>query len=316
MVTFNPNASIRSGNVRRKSGGGGFGGGGLGGGGMRGGGLAIGGGSGCLLLVVLLLFTLMGGNPLELLGGTSTVPQQQGTTSAQGEVLQECQTGNDANTNDDCLVQGVIESADNLWEQAAPAAGVSNFRVPNGWVFSDAVNTGCGPASSSTGPFYCPADEGIYIDTTFYADLQSRFGSDGGQLAKMYVIAHEYGHHIQYLDGTLTSADRNDTGPQGEFVRMELQADCYAGMWAHHAANTTNEDGQPLLQPLTEQDIQSALSAASAVGDDNIQENVSGGRATPESWTHGSSEQRMRWFTVGYEQGTVQACDTFSPREV
>ena len=299
-MTFNPNAEIRSSNVGR-SGGGGF---------RPGGGMAIGGGSGCLLLVVLLVWTLLGGNPLALLGGAPT-----SSGSGQTTTLEECQTGADANSNDDCLVQGTIESADSLWSTAAPEAGI-RFEEPQGEIFSGQVNTGCGAASSQTGPFYCPADQTIYIDTSFYGELQSTFGSSGGQLAKAYVVAHEYGHHIQYLQGTLTQIDRNDLGPQGDQVRLELQADCYAGMWAHHAANTVDDNGNAMLEPLTDQQIQDALSAASAVGDDNIQENVSGGQATPETWTHGSSEQRMHWFTVGYEEGTVQACDTFAANQV
>ena len=310
-MTFNPNAEIRSDNVSR-SGGGGFGGGfrpGRGGG--RGGGIAIGGGGGCLLLVVILVYMLMGGDPGALLGGS----QPQPGPVAEGGTLEECQTGEDANQRDDCLVQATIESADSLWAELAPASGIQ-FVEPGGQVFTGQVQTGCGPATSDVGPFYCPADASIYVDVTFFDELEGRFGADGGQLAKIYVVAHEYGHHIQNLEGAMNRADRSETGPQSDAVRLELQADCYAGVWAHHAANTVDENGVRMLEPLTREDISSALSAAAAVGDDHIQGEVAGGGIHPESWTHGSSEQRQTWFIQGYEQGTVESCDTFSAPQV
>lgn len=306
-MTFNPNAEIRSDNVSAAGGGGGFRPGGLGGRGLK-----LGGGGGCLLLVVVLLYTLMGGNPLTLLGGGGSA--QQGPVVAGGS-LDHCRTGADANARDDCLVQATIESADSLWSQLAPSAGI-DFAEPRGLVFTDAVQTGCGGATADVGPFYCPADATIYVDTSFFDALSGRFGADGGQLAKMYVVAHEYGHHIQHLSGAMQGADRSQSGPQSDAVRLELQADCYAGVWAHHAASTVDEDGNAMLSPLTAEDIDSALSAASAVGDDHIQGEVAGGQVRPESWTHGSSEQRGAWFTTGYEQGTVDACDTFAADRV
>lgn len=310
-MTFNPNASIRSDNVQAAGGGGGFGF--PSGGGRRGGGIALGGGAGgCLMVVILIVYALMGGNPLDLIGqgGPAAAPP-----AAQGGALEGCDTGADANSRDDCLVQGTVESADAMWSRLAPASGI-RFEQPQARVFRGQVQTGCGPASSQTGPFYCPADQTIYIDTSFYHELETRFGSDGGQLAKMYVVAHEYGHHIQYLDGTLTQANHNDTGPQGEMVRLELQADCYAGVWAHHASSTTDAQGQPMLEPLTKEQVASGLSAAAAVGDDHIQGEVSGGRVVPDTWTHGSSKQRQSWFMRGMQNGTVQSCDTFGAPEV
>lgn len=309
-MTFNPNAEIRSDNVSAAGGGGGprrTGGGGLGGRGLK-----LGGGGGCVLLVVVLIYALMGGNPLDLLGGgTST---EQGPV-AEGESLEHCRSGADANAQDDCLVQATIESGDSLWARLGPESGIE-FVEPQGRVFQDSVQTGCGSATADVGPFYCPADSTIYVDTAFFDSLSSRFGADGGQLAKMYVVAHEYGHHIQHLSGAMEGADRSETGPQSDAVRLELQADCYAGVWAHHASNTMDDDGNAMLSPLTEEDISSALSAASAVGDDHIQGEVAGGQVHPESWTHGSSEQRQAWFTTGYQEGTVQACDTFSAGQV
>lgn len=309
-MTFNPDAEIRSDNVSAagRGGGGGF----RLPGGRGGRGLKLGGGGGCLLLVVVIIYALMGGNPLDLLGGgTSPQPGQV----AEGGSLSHCDTGADANAQDDCLVQATIESGDSLWSQLAPEAGWE-FAEPQGVVFSGSVQTGCGGATADVGPFYCPADSTIYVDTEFFGQLSSRFGADGGQLAKAYVVAHEYGHHIQHLSGAMQGADRSQTGPQSDAVRLELQADCYAGVWAHHASNTVDDNGTAMLSPLTEQDIASALSAASAVGDDHIQSEVSGGQVHPESWTHGSSEQRQQWFTIGYQEGTVQACDTFSVDQV
>ncbi|MGO1284132.1 MAG: KPN_02809 family neutral zinc metallopeptidase [Brachybacterium sp.] len=310
-MTFNPNAEIRSDNVSA-GGGGGFrprrGGGG--GGRRGGGGLKLGGAGGAVLLVVVIIYTLMGNNPLDLLGGSSG----QGPV-AEGSSLDHCLTGADANEQDDCLVQATVESGDSLWERLGPEAGI-DFVEAQGRVFSDTVQTGCGAATAEVGPFYCPADMTLYVDVSFFDSLSSQYGADDGQLAKMYVVAHEYGHHIQHLDGTMESADRSQTGPQSDGVRLELQADCYAGVWAHHAANTTDEDGNTMLLPLTAEDIESALSAASAVGDDHIQADVAGGQVQPETWTHGSSEQRRSWFTTGYEEGTIGACDTFSATEV
>lgn len=298
-MTFNPDAEIRSGNTGRA------------GSRMPGGqGIAIGGGGGCLLLVVIVLYTLLGGNPLTLLEGSTG----SGGSTSQGP-LKACEDGADANARDDCLVQATIESADSLWSTLAPEAGI-DFAEPQALLFEDSVQTGCGGATSAVGPFYCPADTTIYLDTDFFGSLQAQYGADGGQLAKMYVVAHEYGHHVQNLDGTMERIDRSGTGPQSDGVRLELQADCYAGVWAHHASSTTDEAGVTMLEPLTEADIDSALSAASAVGDDHIQAEVSGGEVQPESWTHGSSEQRRGWFLTGYEQGTVASCDTFSAAEV
>lgn len=308
-MTFNPNAEIRSDNVSASGGGGGLR---PGGGGFRpGGGLKIGGAGGCLLLVVVVSYALLGGNPLDLLGGGSS----QQAPAAQGGSLEHCQTGADANEQDDCLVQATVESGDSLWAQLAPEAGI-DFTEPQGQVFEGSVQTGCGAATADVGPFYCPADMTLYVDVTFFDSLTTQYGADGGQLAKMYVVAHEYGHHIQNLSGTMQSMDRSQTGPQSDGVRLELQADCYAGVWANHAANTTDDEGNAMLSPLTQEDIDSALSAASAVGDDHIQGDVAGGQVRPETWTHGSSEQRQRWFTTGYEQGTVQSCDTFAAETV
>ena len=176
-------------------------------------------------------------------------------------------------------------------------------------LFSGQVSTGCGGASSAVGPFYCPGDQLIYLDTAFFDQLSSQFGASEGTLAEMYVVAHEWGHHVQNISGIMNGLDMQDTGPNSDAVRLEVQADCFAGAWVGAAQETLDENGQPFLQPVTEQQINDALSAAAAVGDDRIQEQTQG-QVNPERWTHGSSEMRQRWFTAGL-QGGPNACNTF-----
>ena len=178
--------------------------------------------------------------------------------------------------------------------------------------FTSQVDTGCGAATSDTGPFYCPTDTTIYIDLGFYDTMTSQLGAQDGPLAEEYVTAHEYGHHIQNLLGTMDSANRSGTGADSDSVKIELQADCYAGMWVGNAASTVDpKTGVTYLEPITAVQLANAMQAAQAVGDDHIQKQ-SGGAVNPDAWTHGSSEQRQRWFTTGYEQGTLAACDTFA----
>ena len=275
---------------------------GRGGGGRR---IALGGGIGGLLLVVVALF--LGVDP------NSVLPQEQGPgpegVSAPGFDLSQCRTGADANELVQCRVIATGNSVDAVWQQLLP-----DYRRPQVQLFVDGVNTGgCGFASSDVGPFYCPGDETAYFDTDFFDLLVTQFGSSGGPFAQEYVVAHEFGHHVQNLLGVLGRAQQDPTGPTGGGVRTELQADCYAGVWAHYAAITKQEGTDvPFLEPLSDKDIADALSAAAAVGDDRIQQAATG-RVSPESWTHGSSEQRQHWFTVGYQTGDPNRCDTFAP---
>lgn len=286
-MTFNDNANIGGGRASKRG---------------RTTGIAVGGGLGAIALFLLSQFL---GVDLTGLGG-GTEPQPSG-----GSSLENCQTGADANADIECRMKGASASLEAYWADALPTLGVDYQSPQDLALFTDSVGTGCGGASSATGPFYCPPDATIYIDTAFFGDLSSRFGSSGGPLAEMYVVAHEWGHHIQNITGVLEQSRDGQTGAGSNAVRVELQADCYAGAWAASASTTTDESGVPFLKPITQEQIRDALSAASAVGDDRIQE-ATQGQVNPEAWTHGSSEQRQRWFMTGFEQG-AGSCDTFAP---
>jgi uncharacterized protein len=272
-------------------------------------GIAIGGGLGGLLIVVVAL--LLGVDP------GAVVPQTQGQIDTQGVETpgfdkSQCKTGADANRIVQCRVIATGNSVDGVWGQLA-----RGYTRPQIELFSGSVDTGCGPATSEVGPFYCPVDQTAYFDTDFFQVLTDQFGSSSGPLAQEYVVAHEFGHHMQNLQGTLGRAQGpGAAGATGAGVRTELQADCYAGVWAHYAAITKQEGTDvTYLEPLSDKDIADAMSAASAVGDDRIQQAATG-QVSPESWTHGSSEQRQKWFTVGYQSGDPNKCDTFATNDL
>ncbi|MBH0098082.1 neutral zinc metallopeptidase [Salinibacterium sp. NSLL150] len=283
-MTFNDNARINPDKVSRRG---------------RNTGIAVGGGSTLLVIGLFIASQVLGVDLTGLVGGGAPSGEQE-----QGQALTECTTAEKANSGIDCRIAGAADSLDTYWE-----GQVDGYRTTNVVLFTDQVNTGCGGATSATGPFYCPPDEKIYVDTAFYDDLRSRFGSSGGPLAEMYVIAHEWGHHIQNSTGVMEGLDRQTTGPSSDSVRLELQADCFAGAWVGAASTITNDDGVVFLDPVTDAQIADALSAASAVGDDRIQESTQG-QVTPESWTHGSSDKRQQWFTTGLNGGP-DACNTF-----
>ena len=264
---------------------------------VRGGGVAIGGGLGSL--VILGLFLLLGGD-LGDLGGLGAGTPDTGPLSS--ELASQCQTGEDANNRTDCRVVGTSQSLDAYWSDAFAASDVS-YTPPTVRLFTDQVTTACGGATSAVGPFYCPVDQTIYLDLGFFEDLESRFGAQGGPFAEEYVVAHEYGHHMQNLLGLLDTG--RDAGAEGGAVRTELQADCFAGVWGGNAVDTG------FLEPLTPEQIAQALDAASVIGDDRIQEQTQG-QVNPETWTHGSSEQRQQWFRTGLDQQDPNACDTFN----
>jgi predicted metalloprotease len=278
---------------------------------MGAGGLALGGGGlGIVGVIIFLLITFLGGG--GGLGDLTSLDQQQvGQGDTPSEVSQECRTGEDANEREDCRIVGVVNSVQKFWDETFQRSN-EQYPYANTKFFTDQVNTGCGVASSQVGPFYCPADQLVYIDLTFFDTLKQQFGAQGGLFVDAYVLAHEYGHHVQNLLGTNGQVTPGETGPTSGTVRLELQADCYAGTWANHAETVPDESGAPLIEDINSDDISRALDAAARIGDDFIQENLGSGRVDQDAFTHGSSEQRQRWFTTGYETGDPNQCDTFS----
>ena len=295
-MEFNPDAELDTSDVEdvRGSGGGGLPGGRIG--------LPVGGGFGGLILLVIILL-LNGGLP----GGTGDTggPQVQNTGSSS---LSRCKTGADVQQNRDCRFVIYQNSIQNFWKQELPRRG-ARYTPAKMQVFSGRTSTACGAASSAVGPFYCPGDQKVYLDIDFFQVLQDQLGAKGGDFAEAYVVAHEYGHHVQDLYGYLDRI-RTREGPNSDSVRSELQADCLAGVWTNHATRVAGRNGKPLITNLSEDDIANGLDAARAVGDDEIQRRTQG-EVVPDSFTHGTSAQRQHWFTVGMETGDLTECDTW-----
>ncbi|HEY4153073.1 MAG TPA: neutral zinc metallopeptidase [Pseudolysinimonas sp.] len=282
-MTFNDDADIEGGRVSK-----------------RGRNTAIGvGGGGIGLIAIVIISQLLGVNLTGLVGGTSSTPGSNDETP-----LTQCTTGAQANTDIDCRMQAAATSLDSYW-----SGTVDGYTQPQLVIFDASTDTACGGATTDVGPFYCPNDQTVYIDTAFYEELKSQFGATGGPLAQLYVIAHEWGHHIQNITGIMDNLNLQDTGPTSDSVRLELQADCFAGSWVGAAQTTKDVNGVPFLQPVTQSEIADALNAAASVGDDHIQQ-ATQGQVNPESFTHGTSAQREKWFNAGLKGGP-QACDTF-----
>jgi predicted metalloprotease len=275
-MRFRPGARLDPSQVEDVRGSGGFG--------LPGGGIAVGGGGiGVLGVLIYLAFALLGGG-----SGSSGLTPLDGRTVT-GDTA-SCRTGADANRSEDCQIVGDINSIQAYWSNE-----VQNYSIARTVFFTGSTSTGCGPASTDVGPFYCPVDKKVYIDLGFFDELQSRFGGSNGPFAQAYVLAHEYGHHIQDLLGILDQK-RNS-------IQVELQADCFAGVWMHNAEKTGYITG------ITQQDLNDALSAAASVGDDRIQAETQG-QVNPETWTHGSSAQRTHWLSTGWKSGDPRQCDT------
>ncbi|MBM7367808.1 KPN_02809 family neutral zinc metallopeptidase [Gordonia hydrophobica] len=289
-MTFRGSGPLEGGNVSA---------GGSGGGGFGGGRIALGGGAGLIVTIVALLF---GFNPGDILGGGDSSSSSQSVTGADNAEMQKhldnC-TIEQANTDDACRIKATTISLNKVWSQL-----MQGYTQPATIIFSGNVTTACGAASSAMGPFYCPGDQTAYFDPTFFAELKRMGGSDG-PLAQEYVVAHEFGHHVENLTGVLAKGQR--MGNAGS-VRIELQADCLAGVWAYHA----DKGPDAMLEPLTDDQIQSVIASAKAIGDDTIQ----GAGSNPEGWTHGSAQQRVRWFQIGYAQGDPGRCDTFATNDL
>lgn len=263
-------------------------------------GVAVGGGG--LGLVVLILAALFG----VPIGGDGSGPlagldERTVTGGAPSTISEDCRSGADANAREDCRIVGDVNSIQRFW-----ASRIDGYSIAKTSFFTDGTQTGCGYATSEVGPFYCPADKHVYVDLGFFDDLRERFGAEGGPFAEAYVLAHEYGHHVQDELGILGKIGSDRQGAGSRAVRSELQADCFAGIWVRHAAETGY-----FTAPPTRQEVAQAVDAAASVGDDRIQARTQG-QVDPETWTHGSSAQRREWLERGYESGDVKSCDTFS----
>jgi len=300
-MELNENARIDTSQIddERSSGGGG---GGIGG-------LPIGGG-GLTGIVVTLLIAIVGGyfgiNTLTGDGGST----QTGDNTA---LAQKCAQPK-ALDQLDCRNTLYVNSIQDYWVEALPATFGDPYKPAKTVFFAKAVRTGCGNADSGVGPFYCPADDRVYIDLTFYKLLADQLGAPG-EFAQPYVLAHEYGHHVQDLLGTEASmrrAQERDPDQANQLsVKLELQADCYAGAWAKNATGTDDGSGRKIFKSITTQDIQEGLDTASKIGDDTLQQR-SGGTINPAEFTHGTSAQRQEWFSNGYKSGSPKSCDTFA----
>ncbi|MDY5585355.1 MAG: neutral zinc metallopeptidase [Arcanobacterium sp.] len=296
-MTFNDNITLDTGGTRR---------------GPRGRGAAVGGLGGVGVVGAIIYFLITGQMPdLGMLTGETQTQSQQSQNENAVPLEQECRTGADANRNPNCRLIAGKNSLDVFWEEQLPAETGVRYSAPQMTLFSGSTATACGTGTSQMGPFYCPGDNGVYFDVTFFDQL-NQIGAENNAITQLYILAHEYGHHIQNQTGILQQVDHRSSGPNSSMVRSELQADCLAGVWIHHASNTIDEDtGVAYLKAPTNQQLREALNAAAAVGDDRITENA-GMRANPDNFSHGSAEKRMEWLNRGIQGGTIATCDTWN----
>ena len=284
-----------------------------GGGGGRGPVLAGGGGVVGLIIALVLIFSGNG----DLLTGGGESGGQQSTAAGDDRLAEKCRTGADAAKDRECLMVLGENSLHDYWSDQPDLArdlddAGQDFRGPaQVVVYQGQTQSQCGTASNQIGPFYCPLDEKIFIDTDFFDIMEQQLGAEDGTLAELYVLAHEYGHHIQNVYGVLEESQKDPKGADSGAVRVELMADCFAGMWIRAATTTTDAQGEPLLTEVSREDITNAMGAAKSVGDDEIQKK-SGGGVDPEGWTHGSAKARQAWLLRGMDADSVSRCDTFA----
>ncbi|WP_341940418.1 neutral zinc metallopeptidase [Microbacterium sp. LWH10-1.2] len=288
-MTFNPDADVSDNNVRRRG---------------RGAVVAGAGGVGLLGIIALIAGPLLGIDLTPFLGGGDT--GGGGTSSSEGTLIENCDTGQDANENVDCRVASSKLVLNKYWSEQ-----VEGYTPPELVIVDGATSSACGTASNAAGPFYCPPDQTVYIDPTFFQLMQQQFGASAGNLAQLYIVGHEWGHHIQNITGYMEQYPNNGTGPESNGVRMELQADCYAGAWIGQMTKQKDKNGNRYLNAPTEAELNDAVNAAYTVGDDHIQQQ-SGGFVNPESFTHGTSEQRQYWFANGFKNGLDVCAATFT----
>jgi predicted metalloprotease len=307
-MDYNDDAQLDTSGVQDARGGGG--------GGFGGRGVAVGGGGlGIVGVLAYLLISYLSGGGTDAASVLGQLGQNgQPATVDNSEIKAECKTGADADAKLECAVVADIDSIQDYWTKELPALGQAYEAVPTVW-FTGQVATGCGSADSGAGPFYCPADKRVYIDLSFYNDIETHFKAAGGKFVDAYVLAHEYGHHVQDLLG-IESKVRSRQVAESDSVRLELQADCFAGVWAKHATEP-GPNGEPaLVTSIDDQDLRNALEVAGHIGDDWIQKNLGNGQVNQKAFTHGSGAQREKWLRTGYRTGDPKQCDTFAASDL